>query len=101
MGLGIRGMLEDLGGESADMKVNIRTDASAAKGIAHREGLGKVRHLEVAQLWLQEKEAARGGRTRTPARRGPGEARGGAGVGRGPPEEEAARMADLRAFAIR
>ena len=30
------------------------TDASAAKCIAMREGLGKSRHVEVAQLWVQE-----------------------------------------------
>ena len=32
-----------------------KTDASAAKGIASRRGLGKVRHIEVNQLWLQDK----------------------------------------------
>ena len=30
-------------------------DSSAAKGIAARQGLGKVRHIEVCQLWLQQK----------------------------------------------
>ena len=33
----------------------VKTDASAAKGIASRRGAGKVRHIEVAQLWVQEK----------------------------------------------
>ena len=33
------------------------TDSSAAKGIASRRGLGKVRHVEVNQLWVQEKVA--------------------------------------------
>ncbi len=37
------------------MRIRIRTDASAAKGIANRRGLGKIRHIEVHQLWLQEK----------------------------------------------
>ena len=37
------------------MNIRLRTDASAAKGIATRRGLGKVRHIEVNQLWLQEK----------------------------------------------
>ena len=37
--------------------VLIRTDASAAKGIATRKGLGKVRHIEVNQLWLQDRVA--------------------------------------------
>ena len=31
------------------------TDSSAAKGMASRKGLGKVRHVEVNQLWVQEK----------------------------------------------
>lgn len=31
------------------------TDASAAKGIAARRGLGQVRHIETNQLWLQQK----------------------------------------------
>ena len=30
-------------------------DSSAAKGMASRKGLGKVRHVEVNQLWVQEK----------------------------------------------
>ncbi len=36
----------------------INLDASAAKGIASRKGVGKVRHLEVSQLWLQDKVAS-------------------------------------------
>ncbi len=35
----------------------VLTDSSAAEGIASRKGLGKVRHLEVNQLWLQDKVA--------------------------------------------
>ena len=31
------------------------SDASAAIGIASRRGSGKVRHIEVNQLWLQDK----------------------------------------------
>ena len=31
------------------------TDSSTAKGIASRKGLGKVRHIEVNQLWIQDK----------------------------------------------
>ena len=37
------------------MKLDLLTDASAAKGIASRKGIGKVRHIEVSQLWLQDK----------------------------------------------
>jgi len=31
----------------------IFTDSSAANGIVHREGCGKVKHLERRQLWVQ------------------------------------------------
>ena len=40
-----------------DIKVNINTDASTAKAIATRKGLGKVRHMAVSLLWLQERVA--------------------------------------------
>ena len=33
----------------------MHTDASAAIGIAMRRGVGKVRHIEVHQLWLQDR----------------------------------------------
>ena len=33
----------------------MKSDASAAIGIANRIGIGKVRHIEVNQLWLQDK----------------------------------------------
>jgi hypothetical protein len=52
IGLGLRSMLGDLG-IAASLKIN--TDASAAKGIANRKGLGKVRHIEVNQLWIQDR----------------------------------------------
>ena len=39
------------------MSIGIMTDASAAKGIACRKGLGKVRHIEVNQLWIQDRVA--------------------------------------------
>ena len=38
-----------------DYIIEIRSDASAAIGIANRIGVGKVRHIEVNQLWLQDK----------------------------------------------
>ena len=31
------------------------TDASAAKAIASRKGLGEVRHREVNQFWIQDR----------------------------------------------
>ena len=32
----------------------MKTDSSAAKGFASQRGLGRMRHLEVKDLWLQE-----------------------------------------------
>ena len=45
-------MLDDLGIKSS---VKIITDATAARGMAQRKGLGAVRHVEVHQLWIQDK----------------------------------------------
>ena len=53
-GLGLITLCGDLGTE---MKVRVHLDASAAKGMVEREGIGKVRHLEVDVLWLQEQQA--------------------------------------------
>ena len=50
--LGVRSVLADLG---CTARIVVCTDASAAKGMASRRGLGKVRHVEVSQLWVQEK----------------------------------------------
>ena len=50
-GLGAQSMLKDLG---VEVRVRVNTDASAARGICMRGGLGKVRHIEVNQLWVQE-----------------------------------------------
>ena len=36
------------------MELMIHVDASAAIGIAQRKGLGKIRHLEVQSLWIQD-----------------------------------------------
>ena len=52
--LGVKVISEDLGVRFTG-KISIRGDASAAIGIANRVGIGKVRHIEVNQLWLQEK----------------------------------------------
>ena len=51
--MGIKAMCSDLGVMLKGSLV-LATDASAAKAIAQRRGLGKVRHIEVNQLWLQE-----------------------------------------------
>ena len=51
--MGIRSMLEDL--EVKGKRLRVKTDASVAKCLASRRGLGGIRHIEVNQLWLQEK----------------------------------------------
>ena len=37
------------------VKLTLKCDASAAVGIVKRRGLGRIRHIDVTQLWLQEK----------------------------------------------
>ena len=51
-GFGLRSQALDLG---IEVDPHVRTDASAAFGICRRMGLGKVRHLAVGQLWVQER----------------------------------------------
>ena len=50
-GLGFQSLLADLGWEA---NVRVHVDSSAAKSVAFRVGLGRVRHLKVKFLWLQE-----------------------------------------------
>ena len=40
----------------------VHTDANAALGIIQREGLGKLRHIRVQYLWIQDR--IRGGTSR-------------------------------------
>jgi hypothetical protein len=49
--LGIQSLGRDLG---VEMGVSVHTDSSAAAGICRRSGIGRVRHLAVGQLWVQE-----------------------------------------------
>ena len=48
--LGFQSMLRGLGMSGS---ITLFTDSSAARGIIHRAGLGKLRHLETGYLWLQ------------------------------------------------
>ena len=48
--LGFQSMLRDLGLHAS---IILYTDSSAPRGIIHRAGLGKLRHLETGYLWLQ------------------------------------------------
>ena len=36
------------------MKVEVQVDANATVGIGHRRGLGKLRHVDVQDLWMQK-----------------------------------------------
>ena len=53
-GLGMKSMLGDMG---VIVKVMIRTDASAAKSMATKKVMGRVRHIEVRGMWVQDKLA--------------------------------------------
>ena len=51
-GLGIQSLALDLG---VELNLHVHADSSAAIGICRRTGIGKVRHLAVGQLWVQER----------------------------------------------
>ena len=51
--IGIQSMLADLG--VIKKRLRIKTDASVAQSLSQRRGLGGTKHIEVNQLWLQEK----------------------------------------------
>eukprot|EP00973_Karenia_brevis_P069001 9591646-Karenia_brevis.AAC.1 len=48
----MRSLAEDVG---IRLSITIHTDSSAAKGITERSGIGRVRHLDVADLWVQDR----------------------------------------------
>jgi hypothetical protein len=50
--LGLQSVLKDMG---RDVSIEVHSDATAAIGIVKREGLGRVRHLVVADPWVQQK----------------------------------------------
>ena len=50
--MGLQSSCKDLG---FTYKLRIHSDATAAIGIARRRGMGKIRHLDVTDLWIQEK----------------------------------------------
>ena len=37
------------------MRIRVHADSSATIGICRRSGIGRVRHLAVGQLWVQER----------------------------------------------
>ena len=50
--MGLRSVARDLG---LEWKIVVLTDATAAIGVCKRRGLGKIRHLSAADLWIQER----------------------------------------------
>ena len=56
-GLGLRRNCIDLGLTLiSGLPINLRlyTDSSSAMGTASKRGMGKIRHLEIGSLWLQQ-----------------------------------------------
>ncbi len=52
MGPGMLGFLDDLG---LEVKVQVNVGSSAAKSLVSRTGAGRVRHIEVGELWVQDR----------------------------------------------
>ncbi len=50
--LGLVSLAADFG---LRLNLHVHTDASAAVGIVHRQGVGKLRHIRVQYLWVQQK----------------------------------------------
>ena len=51
--IGFENLMEDLGVQASGRPA-VYSDASAAIGAANRLGAGKVRHIKVCQLWVQD-----------------------------------------------
>ena len=56
-GLGVQSVAKDLG---ILCGLNLHLDASAAMGLVNRRGLGKAKHVDMQNLWIQE--ASKSGR---------------------------------------
>ena len=53
--MGLLSIAKDLG---LSWNLTLRTDSTAAIGITRRRGLGKIRHLATADLWVQDRVRA-------------------------------------------
>ena len=51
---GLVNLASELGFSGLSTKIRLGTDSSAAKSFVCRRGLGKMRHLEIRDLWLQK-----------------------------------------------
>ena len=50
-GMGLRSMVGDLG---LEMTLRVHTDSDACRGTCNRTGLGRLKHLQVEHLWIQD-----------------------------------------------
>ena len=50
--IGLQSIARDIG---LHWRIDLYTDATAAIAIARQKGMGRIRHLDVTDLWVQEK----------------------------------------------
>ena len=55
-GIGMQSLMGDLGWK---IGIKLHSDAAAAIGIAKIKGLGKIRHLDTTDLWIQDQVRSR------------------------------------------
>ena len=51
-GIGVQSLARDLG---VDLTLVVAVDSLVANGMVNRYGVGRVRHLDVKDLWVQER----------------------------------------------
>ena len=51
---GLKSLAVELGFKSLSNVIKLGTDSSAAKSFVSRRGLGRMRHLDIKDLWLQK-----------------------------------------------
>jgi hypothetical protein len=54
--IGAQSILNDL---MSSVRVRVHVDSSVAISLAHREGLGKAKHIAIQHLWMQERVKAK------------------------------------------
>ena len=51
--IGMRTLMRELGNDVC--VATLMTDASAAHGVIHRQGTGRMKHIHTSSLWIQER----------------------------------------------
>ena len=51
-GIGVQSLARDMG---LELSLVVAVDSSAAVGMVNQSGVGRVRHLDVKDLWVQER----------------------------------------------